>query len=317
MNDVIKGDFAVTYTPPPEDVVLGYLESCSNVGRWGPDDELGTMNFVTPEKVLEASRLVTKGRVVSIAQDLLTSPSQKNRFKPVAFKMVVGSEPTDTACAEEIGYLPHGPQVTHLDSITHVYFEGQMWNGRKAADWVDENGMRFGSVYALRNGIVTRGVLLDVARARGVAYLPNLEWVTVEDLESAEQRQNVHVGRGDVLLVRTGLGAREAAEGEEDGSFKSGRTGLAPEVSKWMFEREVALFSGDCTERMPVPYERVTLPLHHIAAAAIGLNLVDHAALEELGDVCEEEGRWEFLYMVAPLRIPRSTGSAVNPLCVF
>jgi kynurenine formamidase len=308
----------VPYTPPPEDVVLDYFTSLSNEGRWGPDDELGTVNFITPQKVVEAARLVTEGRVVSIAQDLLTEPSQKNRFKPVGFTMqTLGLDPGGLSCAEEVSYLPHGPQVTHLDSVSHVYFEGRMYNGRLAADVIKDDGMHFASVFALRNGIVTRGVLLDVARARGVDYLPDREYVTVEDFEAAEERQGVRVGSGDALMVRTGLGAREAAEGEEDGSFRNGRTGLAPETVKWMYEREVALYSGDCTERMPSPYERILLPLHQVAAAAVGLNLVDHAALEELGRMCAELNRWEFLYTVAPLRIPRSTGSAVNPLCMF
>ncbi|HVX21684.1 MAG TPA: cyclase family protein [Acidimicrobiales bacterium] len=309
----------MTYAPPPEEVVLEYFTSLSNVGRWGPDDELGTMNFVTPAKVVEAARLVVSGRVVSVGQDLDTEPSAKNRNKPVELTMMAkGTGPGEPpACAERIAYLPHGPQVTHLDSVTHVFFEGKMWNGKDAVDHVHDDGMDFGSVYALRNGIVTRGVLLDVARARGVDYLPNLEYVTVDDFEAAEAMEGVRVGTGDALLVRTGLGAREAVEGPEDGSFAQGRTGLSPETVKWMYEREVCLFSADCTERMPSPYERVTLPLHQVASAAVGLNLVDHAAVEELARACVEERRWEFLYTVAPLRIPKSTGSAVNPLCIF
>jgi kynurenine formamidase len=308
----------VSYTPPPEEVVLEYFTSLSNEGRWGPDDELGTMNFVTPQKIVEATRLVTEGRVVSIAQDLSAEPAQKNRFKPVELVMQsLGLGPNELSCAESVAYLPHGPQVTHLDSVSHVYFEGRMYNGRKAADVIKDDGMHFASVYALRNGIVTRGVLLDIPAARGVDYLAALDYVTVEDFEAAEERQGVRVGSGDALMVRTGLAAREAVEGEEDGSFRSGRAGLAPETVKWMYEREVALYSGDCTERMPSPYQRILLPLHQVASAAIGLNLVDHAHLEELSQVCAELGRYEFLYTVAPLRLPKSTGSAVNPLCVF
>ena len=174
--------------------------------------------------------------------------------------------------------------------------------------------MTFASVHALREGIFTRGVLLDVAKARGVDYLRPDEGVYPEDLEAAEKMADVMVESGDAIFVRVGLGAREAVEGEEN---PSSRAGLMAECLPWIHEREVAVYSGDCIERMPSVYPLVPMPLHMIGLVAMGLVMLDNPDVECLAEAARTASRSEFLVTCAPLRIPGGTGSAVNPIAVF
>ncbi|MDI2129783.1 cyclase family protein [Yinghuangia seranimata] len=214
-----------------------------------------------------------------------------------------------------VGMVPHGLGLTHVDAVGHVYFEGVMYNGRLASDCVIAGrGLTFGAVAAQRGGIVTRGVLLDVAAARGVDWLVPGVFVTADDLAAAEQVCGVEVGTGDALLVRIGLGARERVEGPEDRSL---RAGLDASAVEWLYEREVALYGGDCIERMPYPSAVMKAPLHQIGLVSMGLALLDAPLVEELSRACRELSRYEFMFTAAPLPIQGGTGSPVNPLAVF
>jgi kynurenine formamidase len=204
--------------------------------------------------------------------------------------------------------------VTHLDAIAHVFFEGAAYNGRRAADVVTADGMTYGSIAALGEGFMTRGILLDVARARGVPYLSPLDGVTVDDLERAEALTGDHVQRGDAVFVRIGLECREATEGPEDPSV---RCGITPACISWLHEREIAVYSGDCVEQMPSGFDRLLLPLHQVGCVVMGLVMLDNTSVEGLAAVATSLGRSTFLVACAPLRIPGGTGSPVNPLAVF
>lgn len=295
-----------------ESEVLDLFESCSNKGKWGPDDELGTLNYITPAKVIEAGREVVSGRVVSIAHDLGTVASKKIPSPMVHRMLYVGPDPV--GCADSIEIGAHSFAITHLDAKAHVWYQGRLYNGRSAKDEVQADGLHFGSVYASREGIVTRGVLLDVARARGVDWLSPDQGVWPDDLEAAESLAGVRVEPGDAVIVRVGLGAREAVEGPEDPTV---RAGIVAECLPWFHERQIALYSGDCIEQIPQPYAGVSQPLHMIGFGAMGLNLLDIAAVEPLAAVCHELGRYHFMLTFAPLRIPGGTASPVNPLCIF
>jgi kynurenine formamidase len=157
-------------------------------------------------------------------------------------------------------------------------------------------------------------VLLDVTAARGVPYLAPEDTVTAEDLAAAEKHAGVRVESGDAVFVHIGLERREADQGTED---PAARAGLDAGCLPWLHEREVAVYSGDCVERIPYPSQAVPLPLHQIGLVAMGLVLLDCPRLAELVAACEDTGRHEFLLTVAPLRLPGATGSPVNPLCVF
>ena len=296
-----------------EDEVLALFDACSNAGRWGPDDELGTLNFITDATRVRAAGLVREGRPLSIGKDLDTVWSLRNP-DPVVHRMLYLQHDAPTSSLDSIEIASHGFSTTHIDALGHVYFEGQIYNGRKASDVVKREGLAAASIHAYREGIFTRGVLLDVAAARGVDWLEPHEGVWVDDLERAEEMAGVKVTSGDAIFVRVGLSAREAAQGKED---PSARAGLEAECVRWIHEREVAVFSGDCIERLPQPYSRLTMPLHMIGLASMGLAILDATELEELRLVCRDLKRYEFLLTCAPLRLRGGTGSPVNPIAVF
>jgi kynurenine formamidase len=296
-----------------EDEVIALLQTCSNVGRWGPDDQRGTLNYVTPDVVLAAVGTVTAGRVLSIGLDLDTAASRKNP-DPMVHRMLFSGYAGGIGALDSVEIAPHGFAVTHLDAIGHVYFDGAAYNGRRAADIVTPAGVTFASIAALADGFVTRGVLLDIARTRSVPYLSARDGVTVEDLERAEQAGGFRVGRGDAVFVRVGLEAREAVEGVEDPTV---RCGVTPECISWFHERQIAVYSGDCVEQLPSGFDRMVLPLHQVACVAMGLIMLDCTAVENLAHVAAELDRWTFLVSCAPLRIPGGTGSPVNPLAIF
>lgn len=285
---------------------------CSNVGRWGPDDERGTLNLITREKRIEAAGLVRNGRIVSLGRDLAASPSVANP-RPVVHRML-DNVAVPWMCHDSVEIAPHGFAVTHLDAPGHVFLDGRTWNGRRAEDALSETGLRYGSISAFRDGIFTRGILLDVAQARGRSWLADDDVVSPDDLDRAEAMAGEAVGPGDAIVIRIGLQAREAVLGEED---PRRRAGLSPECLIWLHERDVAVYAGDCIEQRPSPYPSYPLPLHMVGMAAMGLVFLDNVAVEALSEVCRELGRWAFLVTCAPVVLTGATGSAVNPLAVF
>jgi kynurenine formamidase len=296
-----------------EQDVLGLFERCSNAGRWGDDDERGTLNHITPAKILQALALPRLGRTVSLAHDLSPRSSPKNN-DPMRYRMLHTGHADSWSALDSIEVQSHGFAVTHLDAVGHVFHDGVMYNGRRAADHITPAGMTANSIMAMADGIVTRGVFLDVARARGVPWLDAGEGVSAADLSAAEQLAGVSVEPGDAIFVRTGLGAREAEQGDEDPSTRAGLTaGCVP----WLHDHGVAVFSGDCVDQLPSGYVGLPLPLHQVGMVAMGLCMLDTTDVETLAAVTAEANTNEFLLFASPLRIPGGTGSAVNPIAVF
>lgn len=301
-----------TSAPPQltDDELAQMFQRCCNWGRWGPDDERGTLNFIDAGTRVAAAGLVRSGRTVSLGADLSTTGSTANT-RPLQHIMMHAQHHAGSAM-DYIGIAPHGYSVTHLDAIGHVYWQDRIYNDRDAAAACTPRGLSFGSIYAQRDGVVTRGVLLDVAAARGLRWLAPEEFITPGDLEAAERLAGVQVRRGDAVFVHVGLEPREAEATQADPAH---RAGLHATCLPWLHEREIAVYSGDCIERLPYP--RRALPLHQIGLAGMGLVLLDWPFMPPLVSACREEGRAEFLLVVAPLRIPAGTGSPVNPLAVF
>jgi len=283
---------------------------CSNTGKWGADDELGTLNYVTPEKRTAAARLVRTGAIVSIGRDISHAASKVDPH-PVHLMVTYGNGP---GISDFFTMAPHGMTITHLDALSHFSFDDLLYNGRNRSDTMTAAGARWGSIHAMREGIFTRGVLLDVAAARGVPWYEPNEYVTVADFEAAERRQNVRVASGDALLVRTGMERMEQERGVQD---IYPRAGFHAECAEWMHQREVAIYGGDCIEKLPYPSERFPSAMHMIALASMGLPILDWPALTELGEICSREERWDFLFATAPMRLPGGTSAPVNPLCLF
>jgi kynurenine formamidase len=283
-----------------------------NWGRWGPNDERGTLNYVTPDKARHAAALVKRGVVISAAHLIDMSVSRKNS-RP-ALLSVDDRQPGAIAATDSFTISVHSVTVTHLDAIAHVFFGNYVYNGRHVDDAVRADGLHFASVLAQSYGTVTRAVLLDVARARELPYLDSTDTVTVDDLVRAEGLAACHVEPGDAVLVRVGLGARERVQGAED---PAERAGLTVDCLRWLHERQVAIYGGDCFDKLPSPYPGLSHPFHAVGLAAMGLVMIDNVAMESVAEECQRQGRSSFMFVMAPLRIPNGTGSALNPLCVF
>lgn len=285
---------------------------CSNAGRWGPDDELGTLNYITPEKRIASAALVKKGEVVSVGRDLSTKQTKTNQ-QPVSHIMMF-SDAASPSCGDYFTIASHGMVVTHMDALCHFSWNDQLYNGRKRSQSITASGAKWGSIYAQRQGIFTRGVLLDVAAARNVPWYQPNEYVTVADLEAAEKRQGVRVESGDAIFVRTGMERMEAELGEQD---VYPRAGLHAECVEWMHKRQASVYGGDCIEKLPYPSERFTSAMHMIVLASMGLPILDWPSLTELAKTCERLSRWDYLLTTAPLRLPGGTAAPINPLCIF
>ena len=311
---------------PTEAEVIGYLKTLSNWGRWGTEDQLGTLNLITPAKRLAAARLVRDGVSVTCARPIVTDITADTTFQVMRF-MVDSGEGRDTApperllqrrgAGEFIGMVFHGYTITHVDSLAHFFWEGKIYNGRSCNLIASREGATVEAVELLHDGVVSRGVLLDVARARGVRWLERGEGVMPEDLEAAERASGVRVEPGDILLVRTGYYARRLAEGPVNPG-RDGSPGPHAALAPWLRERGAAMWGSDThNDVTPTPYPSIGHPFHIVALVGLGLWLLDNMNLEELARACAERNRWEFLLTVAPLRLRNVTGSPVNPIAVF
>jgi kynurenine formamidase len=287
--------------------------------RWGDDDERGAVNRLGPELVVEAARLVRNGTTVTLSWPLDTNLAAHNPI-PADHHMTMLPE-GDTAAdpvrfaKDYIGLDYHGDTHTHVDALSHVAYNGLLYNG-KPAGLVTDRGAEAESIEVLAHGLVGRGVLLDIPAVRGVSWLEPGEHVFTNDLEAAEREHAVTVREGDVVLVRTGHARRL----REVGSWETAgmKAGLHPTAMPFVAERGVvALGSDGNNDTAPSTTERVEFPIHVLAVNAMGLYLFDYLKLEDLVAACARVGRFEFLFVAAPLRIPGGTGSPVNPLAIF
>jgi kynurenine formamidase len=207
--------------------------------------------------------------------------------------------------------------MTHLDSLGHLFWNGQMYNGRPASAVGQMTGANEGSIEVAGGGVVTRGVLLDVPRALGVEWVAHDHRITPQDLEAAESLAGVAVRTGDAVLIRTGRDVARDARGPFL-PMRDGAAGLSAACMPWLRERDVAVLGADAAhEAHPSPYSLLQFPVHVLGIVAMGLWLLDNAILEELACAAVEDGRWEFLLVLAPLKLQRGTGSVVNPIAMF
>jgi kynurenine formamidase len=311
---------------PSENEVIGYVKTLSNWGRWGAEDELGTINLITPAKRAAAARLVRDGVAVTGARPIVTDITPDTTFQFMRF-MVDSGEGRDTAppervrarrgAGEFIGMVFHGYTVTHIDTPAHFFWEGKIYNGRSCNLITSREGATVEAIELLHDGVVSRGVLLDVARTRGVSWLGPGEGVMPEDLEAAERAAGVRVEPGDILVVRTGYYARRRAEGPVN-PLEAGSPGPHAALLPWLKERGVAVWGSDThNDVTPTPYPAMGSPFHIGALVGLGLWLIDNMNLEDIARACAERGRWEFLLTLAPLRLRNVTGSPLNPIALF
>src|SRR3984957_3631957 len=307
------------YDVPATETLERMYEDLKNWGRWGADDERGALNHLTDAHRRRAAALVISGESVSLANALATEPLPEHP-NPVLHHMLASGDARDSngiegyeAARDYLALDLHGLWTTHVDALSHMFVRGEMFGGRPASD-VRSDGARSNTVMSMADGVVGRGVLLDIPRAVGSEFLDTGEVVTVRDLEAAEVAQQITVGAGDVLLVALGREARRVSKKTFDGF-----SGLHPECLPWMQEREISVLGSDgISDPMPfIGTPQWPFPVHQIGITAMGLHLIDNLALSRLGKLCEANRRWEFLFAMSPLRIKRGTGCPVNPIGVL
>ena len=302
----------VARQPMTADEVQRLHQQLSNWGRWGPEDQLGALNFITAEVTAAAASRVLSGRTVSCARPLPTQPGPDNPM-PVVHHMT--GTATEGYGADYFAVAPHGYSTSHIDALCHIFHEGLIYNGY-GAETVTAHGAGKLGIHHLRSGILTRGVLVDVPSIRGVEALEPGEPIFPEDLEAAERATGVTVQTGDALLVRTGRWRWRETHGPWVPS--EGMSGLDASCLAWLFEREVAVLGSDgVSDVMPSPVDTVPMPIHTVAIVAMGIHLLDNLDFDELSAACTTAGRWSFLLAVAPLVLNQGTASPVNPIAVL
>ena len=295
-------------------------EELKNWGRWGTEDVLGTLNFITDDTVVAAVQTIRTGRRVSLSLPVNTESGPDNPV-PAIHYMSIGHDNTigegaGRFATDFLGIDFHGESQSHLDALCHVSYQGKLYNGHSTGA-VTTRGSSILTVDDYRHGIVGRGVLIDIPRLRDVQWLEPGEWVTIEELKAAEESQEVHLRSGDILVFRTGQHRRRLRLGPWDNN-RVGRAGLHPTSLRLLADREVAAFAADGDgETIPSPVDGIDYPIHPLQISAMGMAAFDNLQFEELVEVCEEERRWEFLFVSAPLRIGGGTGSPVNPIAIF
>jgi kynurenine formamidase len=301
---------------PAKDEVLSYFDSLSNWGRWGDQDELGTLNLISAEKRRRAASEVVVGSAVSCSRPIVREdPAADIPIPPLHFMLETGESEGSLSSSDFLGIAPHGYSVTHVDALAHQFWAGRMYNGRSASE-VTARGATSCSVDAMHDGVFTRGVVLDIPALKGKPYLEPGEAVFSDDLEAAERAQGVVVEEGDALLLRTGWYRRRLEVGPPN--LARPRPGLHAQTLPWLRERGISILAADAANDVfPSGYEGLLWPVHSVGIVAMGLAMIDNCQFEDLLELCHQAGRWSFLFVAAPLRLAGGTGAPLSPLAVF
>ena len=285
------------------------FQELNNWGRWGPDDEIGTTNLITPEKIREAAKLVRSGITVSLAHNPMPNEAPDN--PDTAFNHIMSSN----FRSDTYEFTYHGYGVSHIDSLCHFLWNDRLYNNIPRSESTAAGCGKFG-IQTLKTGIITRGILLDFPRLKGVPYLEPKTPIYIEDIDAWERLANITVSAGDVIFIRTGRWARRAALGPWEMNGNS--AGLHASVLPWIKDRGVAFVGSDAaTDVMPSLVEGVTQPVHTMLIAGFGTNIFDNMDLEALAKIAAQENRWEFMLTAAPIPVEGGTGSPLNPIAIF
>ena len=292
-----------------------WMTELSNWGRWGKNDQMGTVNLITPAKRKEAVALVREGVSVSLARDTETVAAPDNS-SPFVHKMTwTGKSTPGQFSLDEYSVSYHGYAHTHMDALCHMFYKGRMYNGFPQ-DSVTDKGAERDAVTAFKNGLLSRGILIDIPVLKGMPYLEPSTAIYPEDLEAWEKKAGVRVGSGDIVFIRTGRWARRAAKGPWDAAAHS--AGLYASCARWLKQRDVAMVGSDAaSDVMPSMVEGVAQPIHQLFLVAMGTPIFDNCDLEAVSKAAEQRKRWEFLLTAAPLAVTGGTGSPLNPIATF
>jgi kynurenine formamidase len=296
-----------------DEEIQAFLNERSNWGRWGEDDERGAINLITPEKHQEAAGLVESGRSISLSRFWPKRPGPLNPQPAQHFPQWFDRGGSGGA-VDYYGIMYHGYSTTHVDALCHVWDADGGWQGRAPSEVMSSGGARYGAITAWQEGIVTRGVLLDVPRYRGEPFVTLERPATGPELASVAEAQGVEVRPGDALLVYSG---REAWQEANPTTYigATPRPGLHPSCSMYVREQDVALLGWDMMDYAG-PQTSLPWPVHAVLYK-FGVALMDNSLLQPLAEACAEEGRDEFMLMALPLPVEGGTGSPVNPVAMF
>lgn len=293
------------------------FQALSTWGRWGETDQLGALNLLTPERVAAAAGLVQDGVTITMSWPMQREATASNP-EPAELRMMFEPDQATSGMVvakDYVGVHYHGDTHTHLDALCHIGYEGLLYNGM-STDVITSHGAAADSVELVKDGLVGRGVLLDIPGVRSVPWLEPGDSIFRDDLEMAEAEQGTTVREGDVLLIRTGHARRLDELGPWD--TPNHKAGLHPTAMTFVADRGVSVLGSDGnSDAAPSCTEGVEFPIHVLALTAMGVWLLDYVRFEELLAACRQAGRWEFLFVAAPLRITGGTGSPINPLAIF
>jgi kynurenine formamidase len=301
-------------------------EKCSNWGRWGPDDEAGTLNFIAPADIIAAAGLIRKGKVFSLGLNFDNQGPQAglwgNRFNPIHTMLATGTDAVaGNQDANGIRYADDMVSLplqcgTQWDALGHIFYGDKMWNGYDAA-LVDSGGAKKNGIEKVKDRMVGRGVLLDMARHLDIEALDEGMAITNDDLDGCAEAQGVEIRRGDFLLVRTGMMEQRRRDGW--GGYAGGDApGLAFETAEWIYDREIAAICCDTwgCEVRPNETTDAQQPWHWVVIPMIGITMGEIFVMGELADDCAEDGVWEFFFCAPPLPVTGGCGSPLNPIAI-
>ena len=299
----------------------------SNWGRWGDDDQIGTLNNITPDDITNAGKLIKKGKTFALGLDL-KQPIQSGlfggRWNPIHTMLATGTdaaagnqdEPPFVRYADDAINMPC-QSSTQWDALCHIFLDDKMYNGYDAK-LVDARGARKLGIEHVRDKMVGRGVLLDVARYKGVDSLDDGYAITNDDLNACAKAQGVEVRKGDFVLVRTGHQERCLAKEDWTGYAGGDAPGVAFETCYWIKEHDIAAICMDTwgCEVRPNETDEANQPWHWVVIPAIGISMGEIFYLKELAEDCAKDGVYEFFFTAPPLHLPGAAGSPINPQAI-
>ena len=296
---------------PTQADVESYFKRLNNWGRWGQDDQRGTVNLITDARRAAARALVKSGRTVSLSREIVAQPHLQFMYHVTCPSK---RERADVVL-DRFDLVYHGFWITHVDALCHVGWDGELYNGRPFADSLSAAGSTWCPIDPLFDGILTRGVLLDVAAGRREGYVTVGNPVTPRELDETAARFGVRVEPGDVVVVRSG-DEKFRRENPDWVPRVSPHPGLHVSCLEWFREKDIAAISWDMMDERPIGYAGFGMGVH-LAIPFLGLALVDNTNPERLAQACAEEGRYEFLFTATPLRLVGATGAPAHPLAMF
>ena len=298
--------------PATAATIDAWASELSNAGRWGDDDQLGTLNLITPATRVAAARLVTEGFSVSMAHPLLTEAAADNT-SPFEHNMQATPAEAGGWATDTWGLMFHGFGHSHIDALCHLAHKGKYYNGFEMAETTAAGCKNLG-IANIGNGIFTRGVLMDIPRLKGKDWLEPAQAVHVADLEAWEERAGVKVGAGDAVLLHTGRWLRRAAKGPHEGGYPGFHASVVP----WLKERDVAVIGTDGgLDVYPSGIEGAGAPVHTLVLTALGMPILDVMDLTDVAAASADRKRWTFLLTAAPMRVRTGTGSPINSIATF